>query len=101
MKSQPTSQGLIVELIAASAVFSATNAVASLTMLSPSRMDTIRRGMPTRRATVVAATASVGATTAPSANAAARLVLGTTHQAARPTATAVNATSPTESNPIA
>ena len=49
------------------AVRSATSAVASLTRLSPCRIVTIRRGMPTRRAIAVAATASGGATTAPSA----------------------------------
>ena len=58
-------------MIAATAVFSATSAVASLTRLSPSRIDTTRRGIPTRRAIAVAATASGGATTAPSAKAAA------------------------------
>ena len=66
-KSQPTCHGATDAVSAAIAVFSATSAVASLTRLSPSRIDTIRRGMPTRRATVVAATASGGATTAPSA----------------------------------
>lgn len=44
-------------------------AVASLSSDSPSRMVTARRGSPTRRAIEVAATASGGATTAPSANA--------------------------------
>ncbi len=50
----------------------ATIAVASLTRLSPSRIVTMRRGIPTRRAIVVAATASGGATTAPRANAGAQ-----------------------------
>ena len=63
-------------VIAAIAVLSATSAVASLTRLSPSRIDTMRRGMPTRRATVVAATASGGATTAPSAKPAASVDAG-------------------------
>ena len=53
--------------MAAMAARRQTSAVASLTRLSPSRMVTIRRGMPTRRAMAVAATASGGATTAPSA----------------------------------
>ena len=44
-------------------------AVASLTRDSPSRIVTMVRGSPTRRAIEVAATASGGATTAPSANA--------------------------------
>ena len=43
----------------------------SLIRLSPSITETIRRGTASRRATVVAATGSVGATIAPSANAAA------------------------------
>ena len=54
---------------AAIAVRSDTRAVASLTSDSPSRIVTIRRGSPMRRATAVAATASGGATIAPSANA--------------------------------
>ena len=41
----------------------------SLTRLSPSMMATIRRGMPSRRAITVAASGSVGDTTAPSTNA--------------------------------
>ena len=68
-------------VMAAIAVFSATSAVASLTRLSPSRIVTILRGMPTRRATALAATASGGATTAPSANAAASGMPG--HHATR------------------
>ena len=54
------------------AVRSATRAVASLSSDSPSRIVTIRRGSPIRRAIAVAATASGGATTAPRANAAAK-----------------------------
>ena len=87
-------------MIAAIAVFSATSALASLSRLSPSRIDTIRRGMPTLRATVVAATASGGATTAPSASAAASVTPGTTHHETSPTATVENATRPTDSNRI-
>ena len=52
---------------AASAVLSATRAVASLNSDSPSRIVTIRRGSPIRRPIDVAATASGGATTAPMA----------------------------------
>jgi hypothetical protein len=58
--------------MAAIAVRSVTSAVASLRRLSPSRSVTTRRGMPTRRATALAATASGGATTAPSARASAK-----------------------------
>ena len=47
------------------------SADASLTRLSPSRIVTIRRGTPSRRKMAVAATASGGATIAPSATAAA------------------------------
>ena len=53
----------------ASAVRSATSAVASLSSDSPSRIVTIRRGSPIRRPIAVAATASGGATTAPIASA--------------------------------
>ena len=54
------------------AALSATSAVASLSRLSPSSTVTIRRGSAQRPATAVTATASVGATTAPKARAAAR-----------------------------
>ena len=77
------------------AVRSDTSAVASLTRDSPSRIVTIRRGSPIRRATAVAATASGGATTAPSANATAN---GTSrsHHVTSPTPAAVKSTSPTD-----
>jgi hypothetical protein len=88
-------------VMAAIAVFRATSAVASLTRLSPSKIDTMRRGMPTRRAVVVAATASVGATTAPRAKAAASDTAGTAHHTATPTTSVVNATRPTDSSTIA
>ena len=68
---------------AAMAVRSDTSAVASLTRLSPCRIVTIRRGMPTRRAIAVAATASGGATTAPSAKAA-QASTGSSHQTTQP-----------------
>ena len=87
-------------LNAAMAVFRATRAVASLTRLSPSRIDTMRRGMPTRRAIVVAATASGGATTAPRAKPAASVRPGHTHHATRPTTTVEKATRPTDSSGI-
>jgi hypothetical protein len=79
----------------------ATSAVASLSRLSPSRMETMRLGIPTRRAIVVAATASGGDTTAPRAKAAAMLTPGTIHQATRPTPTVVKATAPTARMPMA
>ena len=75
----------MVDAIAARDMRNATSAVASLSRLSPSRMETMRRGIPTFRAIVVAATASGGDTTAPSASAAAMLMSGITHQATRPT----------------
>ena len=61
---------MTVPTIAATAERRHTIAVASLTRLSPSRIVTIRRGIPTLFAIAVAATASGGATTAPSASAA-------------------------------
>ncbi len=82
------------------AVRSRTREVASLTRLSPSRIDTTRRGSPTLRATAVVATASGGATTAPSANAAANDISGMTQCRTRATTSAVKATSPTESSAI-
>ena len=84
---------------AAIAVRSATSAVASLNNDSPSMMVTIRRGMPIRRATAVAETASGGATTAPSAIAVANGI-GSSHQATSPAATVLNSTRPTDSRPI-
>src|SRR6476661_32560 len=82
--------------IAAAAVRSDTSAVASLSSDSPSRIVTIRRGRPIRRATAVAATASGGATTAPRAKATANGT-GISHHVTRPTPAAVNSTSPTDS----
>jgi len=55
--------------------------------------------MPTRRAIDVAATASGGATTAPSARAAARGT-GRTHQTSSPMQIVLKITSPTESSMI-
>ncbi len=102
-KSPRTVQTVTVAVvaIAAAAVRSATRAVASLSRLSPSRIDTIRRGMPTRRAIVVAATASGGATTAPRAKPAISGTPGTIAVTTRPTSTAVKMTAPTARIPIA
>ena len=100
-KSAPTCQNVTVPAMAAIAVRNATSAAASLSRLSPSRMRTIRRGMPTLRATDVAATASGGATTAPSASPAASGSPGTTAQVTRPTAIVVNATRPIDRVAIA
>ena len=80
---------------AAKAVRSDTRAVASLSSDSPSRIVVILRGRPIRRATAVAATASGGATIAPSATASANGI-GSRSQATIPTPTAVNSTRPTE-----
>ena len=56
--------------------------------------------MPTRRATALAATASGGATIAPSAMPAASGSPGITAQATSPTANVVNTTRPTDSSAI-
>jgi hypothetical protein len=98
-KSRPTCQAVTVPAIAAIAVRNATSAVASLTRLSPSRTVTTRRGIPIRRAIAVAATASGGATTAPSAKAGAHPI-GSSHHASAATPTVVNTTSPTDNRPI-
>jgi hypothetical protein len=87
--------------MAAIAVRSVTSAVASLRRLSPSRSVTTRRGMPTRRATALAATASGGATTAPTARASAKSTRGRSSMTTPATATAVARTRPTESSVIA
>ena len=79
----------------------ATRAVASLTRLSPSRIVTTRRGTPSRWKIVVAATASGGATMAPSANAAAQPRPGISAWATTATMIVVVRTSPTDSRPIA
>ena len=70
------------------------SADASLTRLSPSRIVTTRRGTPSRRKTEVAATASGGATIAPSAKAGAHCSEGTRVPTTRPTTAVVNSTSP-------
>ena len=70
-KSQPASSRENVPVPIA--IRYATSAVASLISASPSRIETSRRGTPSRRAIAVAATGSVGPTMAPSANAACQL----------------------------
>ena len=82
------------------AVRYSTSAVASLTKLSPSRIVTRRRGMPSRRAMAVAATASGGETMAPSMMAAAQLSPGNSQCAMAATAAVVAKTSPTASMEI-
>ncbi len=72
-------------------------AVASLNSASPSISVVTTRGTPRRRNTAVAARASVGATIAPSAKAAAQPISGTRAWATAATATIVTSTSPTES----
>jgi hypothetical protein len=72
----------------------ATRAVASLTRLSPSIRVRSRRGRPRRLAIAVAATASVGATTAPSTKATGHEVPGITAWATAATASIVARTSP-------
>ena len=67
----PSSQPTPSPTAAASATRYAVIAVASLNSDSPWRIVTTRSGSPTRRAIEVAATASGGATTAPSTSAAA------------------------------
>ena len=100
-KSPSTTHTPMLAVIAAVAVRSETRAVASLSRLSPSRMDTSRRGMPTRRPMVVAATASGGATIAPSASPAASDTFGSNSQAMTPTTIVVKTTAPTARMPMA
>ena len=82
------------------AVRSATSAVASLSSDSPSRIVTIRRGKPIRRAIAVAATASGGATTAPIAKEIGQEIPGIIECTIQATPTVVNTTSPTDSSRI-
>ena len=67
----------------------------SLIRLSPSTTETIRRGTAIRRMIVVAAIGSVGATMAPSVNAAAHGISGTSALITTATAHIVTSTSPT------
>lgn len=85
---------------AATAVRRMTRADASLTRLSPSSTVISRGGRPTRRPIAVAATASVGATTAPSATASANGMLGKSQCTAAPITTAETTTRPAESHVI-
>src|SRR5262249_58560381 len=96
-KSRPMCQMLTAPAIAAIAVRNVTSAVASLKSDSPSRMVTIRLGRPVRRAIAVAATASGGATTAPSAIAMGNEI-GSTHHATTATPNVVKMTRPTDSS---
>lgn len=83
---------------AARATLYAVMAVASFTRDSPWRMVVIRFGRPSLRAMAVAATASGGATTAPSTRAAVSGRSGTRTYASQPTATVAKRTYPTESS---
>jgi len=74
--------------------------VASLISDSPSRIVTTLRGTPRRWKTLVAATASGGATIAPSANAAGQPRPGMSAWATTATTTVVNSTRPTARRPI-
>ena len=78
--------------VATTAARYAIRAVASLNSDSPSINVIAVRGTPRRRNTDVAASASVGATIAPSANAAAQPMLGTSVWATAATTTVVKMT---------
>lgn len=99
-KSCPTSQNVTAAPRAATAVRNDTSAVASLSSDSPSRIVTTRRGNPALRATATAATASGGATMAPTANAAANGT-GSSPMITSATPTAQNSTNPIDNHPIA
>ena len=73
---------------------SARRPVASLSRLSPSSTSTMRRGSPSRRAMLVAAIASVGATTAPRTIPSRQSNPANAERAARATPSTVNATRP-------
>jgi len=96
-KSHATSPSETAPAVAAIAVRSSTSAVASLTRPSPSSTVTSRGGSPSFLPTDVAATASGGETTAPSAIEAASPRPGTSACTRRPTSTADTITSPTDS----
>ena len=83
---------------APSAILYAVSAVASLTSDSPSRIVPIRAGPPSRRMIDVAATGSVGPSTAPRTIAGAHAI-PTTQWATAATATTVRSTSPIASSP--
>ncbi len=86
--------------VATIAVRRATRAVASLSSDSPSRIVTILRGRPIRRAIAVAATASGGATTAPIAKQGPQPRSGSSQCTSTATPAVVKATSPTDSRRI-
>jgi hypothetical protein len=79
----------------------AVSAVASLSRLSPPSTVITRRGSPSRRPTATAATASGGATMAPSTNALASDSSGRRRWAVMPTTNVVNSTRPNASEVIA
>src|SRR6478735_2690158 len=99
--SRPTCRASTPTDIAAMAVRSATSAVASLSSDSPSRIVTILRGRPIRRAMAVAATASGGATTAPMAKDTGQEMSGIKACTITPTPSVVNTTRPIDSSRIA
>ena len=93
-----TSSGIVVAVMAKVAAITAprkiTSALASLNRLSPSRMETRRRGGLMWRRTAEAATASGGATMAPSAIAGAQARSGVSQRATMATAMVVATTAP-------
>ena len=90
-------QATVLAPIATIATFNVTSEVASLNSDSPSSTVTRLRGRPTRRANATAATASGGATIAPSASAAANGRPGITMVITNATVNAVSRTSTTDS----
>ena len=76
----------------------ATSAVPSLIIASPSTSSRNRGGAPSRENVAVADTGSVGATIAPSTNAASQLIPGTIAWATTATAAIVASTSPIASS---
>ena len=94
-KPAATSNALTLVAIATSPTRTQVMAVASFSRDSPSRIVISRLGRPTRRAIVVAATASGGATTAPKANASANGT-GRMSQVIRPIPRAVTMMSSTD-----
>lgn len=82
------------------AVDSRTRAVASLTRPSPSRIVTMRGGSPKRLPRLIAATASGGETTAPSAMASDSATPGSSQWTTRPAANAESTTRTTDSETI-
>ena len=85
---------VVVAIATASSTRKSVSAVASLSRLSPSRIVMSRRWRPRRRPIDAAATASGGATTAPSTSALASGSSGTSSHAAIPTTAVLNTTRP-------